>query len=114
MYTFDEIILLQTNNEFYESENDRLCLIRKTKEVSSEVISNQAKFCVLQTIKGYKEGNLSRDEANNVINKIDAIYYGRDLLGNEKTFNKLNNDVINDELGTPFFNLMCVECDSLK
>lgn len=114
MYTMDEIVRLQTDTEFRIDEGDRFCLVAADyREIDETTVSNQAKFCVLQTINGYKDGSLTKDQANYIINKIDAIVYSIDMLGAKRVIEKLNNEVIGEELCTPHFNYLCIECDEL-
>lgn len=114
MYTIDEIKQLQLNEEFYISEGDRFCLVSpQGKELNGQIMDNQAKFCVLQTLSAYKDGKIDKNQANYIIDKIDTIIYAVDMLGIEKVIDKLNKEVIEEELRIPFFNSICIDCDDL-
>lgn len=114
MYTMDEIIRLQQDAEFLEQESNRFCLIDKQGEtIDSKIVSNQAKFCIIQVINDYKQKKITRDRANYIINKIDAIVYAEDMLGSQRIVEKLNQEVIGEELFVPHFNGICIECERL-
>lgn len=114
MYTMSEIRRLQLDEEFRIDEGDKFCLVRpEGTEITTHIVNNQAKFCILQTINAYKEHIINKDKANFIINKIDAILYGIDMLGNKKVIEKLNKEIIGEELFTPHFNYLCVSCDDL-
>ena len=114
MYTIDEIKQLQWDEEFFISEGDRFCLVSpKGKELNGQIMENQAKFCVLQTLRAYKDGKVNKNQANFIIDKVDTIVYGVDMLGVKRVIEKLNKEVIEEELHIPFFNSICIDCDDL-
>lgn len=114
MYSIEEIQRLQYDEEYYIDEGDRFCLISPIgREIGPQITSNQAKFCVLQTINAYKENKIGKDLANYIIDKIDAIYYSTDMLGYEQVIKKLNYEIMEEELNTPHFNYICISCDEL-
>ena len=114
MYTMNEIIRLQNDEDFLEQELNRFCLVeKKTEKIDSTIVSNQAKFCVLQVIGDYKQNKITRERANYIINKVDAIIYAEDMLGSQRIVEKLNKEVIGDELYVPFFDAVCIECGKL-
>ena len=114
MYSIEEIQRLQTDEEFLIDEGDKFCLISPIgREITEDIVSNQAKFCVIQTINAYKENKIGKDLANYIINKIDAIVYSIDMLGCERVIQKLNVEVIQEELFTPHFDYICILCDEL-
>ena len=117
MYSMSDIKRLQLDDDFYQSENDKYCLVSFsyiTEQVLTKVdLKNQANFCVLQTIRAYKEEKIDKNRANFILNKIDALEYSEDMLGVEATINKLNKEIIGEELHIPFFNSLCVECGDL-
>lgn len=114
MYSLSEIRKLQLNNEFYEEETDKYCLVSlQNKYLKEEDLKNQANFCVLQTIRAYKEKKIDKFRADFILNKIDAIEYSEDMIGIDMAIQKLNKEIIGDELHIPFFNSLCVRCDDL-
>ena len=114
MYNIEEIKRLQIDEDFFIDEGDRFCLVSPLgREITSQIISNQAKFCVLQTLSAYKENKIDKKRANFIINKIDAIVDSIDLLGCQRVVEKLNNEIINEELQVPHFNYICILCDEL-
>ena len=114
MYTIEQIKQLQINDDFYEKEGDRYCLVSLFgKEVTHKDVENQANFCILQIINALKNNYITSKKANELINKIDAFEYSVDLLGPEKTISKLNKEIIERELHIPHFNSLCVICGDL-
>lgn len=114
MYSLNEIQRLQIDNDFYDQENNRYCLVSlQNKTLNDSDLQNQSNFCVLQTIKAYKEKKIDKYQANFILNKIDAIEYSKDMLGIDVVIKKLNVEIIGEELHIPFFNSLCVECDDL-
>lgn len=114
MYTIDEIKQLQIDEDFFISEGDRFCLVSpKGKELTGQIMENQAKFCVLQTLSAYKDKKINKNQANFIIDKIDSFVYSVDMLGVEKVIEKLNKEIVEDELHIPFFNSICIDCDDL-
>ena len=114
MYSINEIQRLQLDNEFYEEENEKYCLVSlQGKILTNTDVLNQANFCILQTLKAYKEEKIEKNYANFLINKIEAIEYSIDMLGAEIVIKKLNKEIIEEELHIPFFNFLCVRCDDI-
>lgn len=114
MYTIEEIARLQMSESFRESEGDKYCLISlQGRELSIKDAHNQANFCILQVINAYKDNKIDKNNANRIINKIDALVYSLDMLGADKVIYKLNKEVIEEELHIPFFNSICVLCEDL-
>ena len=114
MYSINQIQRLQLDNEFYEEENEKYCLVSlQGKILTNTDVSNQANFCILQTLKAYKEEKIEKNYANFLINKIEAIEYSIDMLGAETVIKKLNKEIIEEELHIPFFNSLCVRCDDI-
>ena len=114
MYSIEQIKRLQTNEEFLTSEMERYCLVSIIgKQLTKKDVENQANFCILQTIDALKEELLTPYEANNIINKIDAFEYAEDMLGAKRVIEKLNKEIIEDELKIPYFNSLCVVCDDI-
>lgn len=114
MYSINQIQRLQLDNEFYEEENEKYCLVSlQGKILTNTDVSNQANFCILQILKAYKEKKIEKNYANFLINKIDAIEYSIDMLGVETVIKKLNKEIIEEELHIPFFNSLCVRCDDI-
>ena len=114
MYSINEIQRLQLDNEFYEEENEKYCLVSlQGKILTNTDVLNQANFCILQTLKAYKEEKIEKNYANFLINKIEAIEYSIDMLGAEIVIKKLNKEIIEEELHIPFFNSLCVRCDDI-
>lgn len=114
MYSIKEIQRLQYDEDFFIDEGDKFCLISPVgREIDEHIASNQAKFCVLQTLNAYKENKIGKDLANYIIDKIDAIFYSADMLGYERVVQKLNFEIMEEELYTPHFNYICILCDDL-
>lgn len=114
LYTMDDIVRLQMDDSFRESEGDRYCLVGlQGRELSKKDLSNQANFCILQTINAYKEKKINNNDANRIINKIDALVYSEDMLGVKRVIEKLNNEIVEEELHIPHFNSLCILCGEL-
>lgn len=114
MYSIDEIKRLQLDNDFYESEGERYCLVSLYgKDLTSKDVENQANFCVLQIIRALKKNFLSGEEANSLINKVDALEFSEDLLGPSQVIGKLNKEIVEEGLHTPHFNSLCVLCEEV-
>ena len=114
MYSIEEIQRLQYDNKFYEDEGDKYCLISiDGHELTQKDLHNQANFCILQVINAYKNKFVNKYEANRIINKIDAFVYSEDMLGVQRTIEKLNKEIIEDELHIPHFHSLCVLCEEL-
>lgn len=114
MYSINEIQRLQYDDDFREREGDRYCLISVyNRELTPRDVDNQANFCILQVINAYKDKYISKTEANRILNKIDAFIYGKDMLGIQRTIEKLNKEIIEEELHIPHFYSLCVVCDEL-
>lgn len=111
LYTMDDILRLQTSDEFRYSEGDKYCLVSiQGYELSMEDLSNQANFCILQVINAYKDKKIDKNNANRILNKIDALVYSEDMLGVNRVIQKLNKEIIEEELHIPHFNSLCVLC----
>lgn len=111
MYSIEQIKKLQYDNDFYNQEGDKYCLVSLFgKELTSKDVENQANFCILQIINHLKKDFITKNKANFLINKIDAFEYSLDLLGPEKVIEKINKEIIEDELNIPHFNSLCVLC----
>ena len=114
MYSIDEIKRLQKDESFYEKEGDKYCLVSLIgKTLSEKHVENQANFCILQIINALKNNYLSGKEANSLINKIDALQYSTDLIGPDKVIEKLNKEIIEEELHIPHFNSLCIICSEI-
>lgn len=111
----ETIIKLQKDKKFLEKEGDRYCLVSldSKHEFNKRDVENQSNFAVIEIITAYKRGFLGSDEANYLINKIDTYEFSYDLLGPEKTIQKINYEIIGEGLKMPSFHYLCVECDSL-
>jgi len=114
MYSINDIQRLQTDEEFFIAENERYCLISlENKILTYDDVQNQCNFCILRIVRDYKNGFLDRDSANDLINKIDAFEYSKDMLGPDKVISKLNREIVQESLRVPYFNQLCVVCDDL-
>lgn len=115
MYTQKEIKLLQLDKAYRTAEQDRFCLVTMPfRDLTKKDVENQAKFCVLQVLDTYREDKIDSHEANRIINKIDALLYSCDMLGNDRIIVKLNKEIIEEELRMPYFNSLVIECDDLN
>lgn len=115
MYSIKQIKEMQINEEYFINEGDKYCLVKiiPQKIFTKQDVENQANFCILQIIKALKEDLLSKEEANNLLNKIDALEYSTDMIGTERVIKKLNKEIIEEELHIPYFNSLCVLCSDL-
>lgn len=114
LYTMDDIIRLQMDDAFRESEGDKYCLINLIgQELSKQDLNNQANFCILQTINAYKENKIDKNNANRIINKVEAFVYSEDMLGITRVIEKLNKEIVEEELHIPHFHSLCVLCGEL-
>ena len=114
MYSMNDIQRLQLDEEFYQNENDKYCLVAlENKHLALSDLQNQSNFCVLQTIQAYKEKKIDKNRANFILNKIDAIEYSENMIGIERAIEKLNKEIIGEELHMPFFNSLCIICEDL-
>ena len=114
MYSIDEIKRLQKDESFYEEEGDKYCLVSLVgKPLTKKDVENQANFCVLQIIDALSKNYLTKKEANSLLNKIDALQYSTDLIGPKKVIEKLNKEIIEEELHIPHFNSLCVICSEI-
>ena len=114
MYSIDDIKRLQMDDDFYETETDKYCLVSLMgKEITQKDVENHANFCILEIIDALKKNYLSGKRANDLINKIDAFEYSIDLMGPEKVIFKMNKEIIEEELHIPHFNSLCIICDDL-
>lgn len=111
----ETIINLQKDEKLLEKEGDKYCLVslESKHSFSKKDVENQSNFAVIEIITAYKRGFITGDEANTLINKIDTYEFSYDLLGPEKTIQKLNYEIIGEGLKMPSFHYLCVECDSL-
>ena len=102
------------DDSFRQREGDKYCLVSlQGRELSKRDLINQNNFCVLQTINAYKENKIDKNNANRILNKIDALVYAEDMLGVENLIKKLNREIIEEELHIPHFNYLCVICEDL-
>lgn len=114
MYSIEQIKALQINDEYMHQEEEKYCLVSlEGKELKFKDVENQCNFCILQILNAYKKEYISSKKANDLINMVETFEYTTDLLGVEKTIQKLNKEIISDNLNTPFFNSLCVLCDDL-
>ena len=113
-YTMDDIVRLQMDDKFREREGDKYCLISlQGRELSKQDLINQTNFCILQIIEAYKNKKINKNNANRILNKIDAFVYAEDMLGISQVIYKLNKDIIEEELHIPHFNSLCIVCEEL-
>lgn len=115
MYSINDIQRLQLDENFYSEESNKYCLTQNfiKENLTFKDVDNQCNFCILRILNDYKNGFLSKEEANDLINKIDAFEYSKDLLGAAKVIDKLNKEIVQDSLHLPYFNQLCVICDDL-
>lgn len=115
MYTQNEIKLLQIDKKYRNAEEDRFCLVTMPfRDLTKQDVENQAKFCVLQVLDTYRDKKINSNDANRIINKIDALLYAHDMLGSQRIIEKLNKEIIEEELRLPYFNSLVIECDDLN
>ena len=114
MYSIEEVKRLQWDEEFFNEEGDKYCLVSIIgKDINSTDVENQANFCILKIINALKKDYISDLEANHLINKVDALEYSTDLLGPKRIIEKINKEIIEDELHIPHFNSLCVFCGDI-
>ena len=114
MYSINQIQRLQTDEAYFEEENEKYCLISlQNRELNFKDVENQCNFCILRIITDYKRGLLNSSEANFLINKIETFEYMKDFLGPLKTVHKLNSEIVQEGLHLPHFNQICILCDDL-
>lgn len=115
MYTQNEIKLLQIDKKYRNAEENRFCLVTMPfRDLTKQDVENQAKFCVLQVLDTYRDEKINSNDANRIINKIDALLYAHDMLGSQRIIEKLNKEIIEEELRLPYFNSLVIECDDLN
>ena len=114
MYTTKQIHQLQTDEDFFNRENEKYCLVSlEGKEITKEDVENHCNFCILTIITHYKRGFIKGFQANMLIDTLDTYEYSTDLLGPEKVIDKINREIVSRKLNTPHFNHLCVKCDDL-
>ena len=115
MYSIEQIKRMQMDEEYFIEEGDRYCLVKiiPQKTFEKKDVENQANFCILQIIKALKEEFITKEKANELINKIDAFEYSVDMIGEERVIQKLNKEIIEQELHIPYFNSLCVLCSDV-
>lgn len=114
MYSINDVKRMQQDEDYFFEQNERYCLISlSNRELDFDDVENQANFCILQTINAYKNGYLSPKDVNRIINKIDVFNYSKDLLGPDKVIDKLNKEIIEEELHTPHFNSLCIPMEEI-
>lgn len=114
MYNIQEITKLQKDDKFFKEEGDKYCLISIVgKTLSKKDVTNQVNFCILQIIDAYKKKYLTPKKANDLINKVDTFEYSTDMLGPEKVIQKINKEIIEEELHIPHFNSLCIKCSDI-
>lgn len=114
MYSIEQVKSLQRNEEYLKSEEEKYCLVSlEGKTLTTKDVENQCNFCVLQILNAYKKNYINSKKANDLLNMVETYEYTLDLLGPEKTIEKLNKEIISDNLNTPFFNSLCILCDDL-
>lgn len=114
MYSIEQIKRLQTDDNFYQDEGDKYCLVSLIgKDLTHNDVENHVNFCVLQIIRALKKEYITGKKANYLINKIDALQYSLDLLGPEQVILKLNKEIIEEELYIPHFHSLCVICEDI-
>ena len=114
MYSINEVMRMQSDEEYFFNEGEKYCLVSLFgKELTDKDVENQSNFCILQVIDAYKKGFLTPEKVNYIINKIDVFNYSKDLLGPEKVIDKLNKEVIEEELHIPYFNSLSVKCEDV-
>lgn len=115
MYSKSEIERLKLDKEFLTQEGDKYCLVNlyQGHRLTNKDVHNQANFCVIQSVLAYMDKKITLDKFNKIIDKIDLFVYANDLLGARKAIEKLNQEVIEEELHIPHFNALCVLCEDL-
>lgn len=115
MYTKGEIEQLKVNKTFLLSEEDRYCLVNlyQGHRLTSDDVKNQANFCILEAVNAYHERKITSDQLNTIIDKVELFVYAEDMLGYRRAIDKLNHEIIEEELHIPHFNALCVTCEDL-
>lgn len=115
MYSIDQIKRLQVDEDYYSTESNKYCLTQNfvKDNLTFQDVENHCNFCILRILNDYKNGFLSSDDANELIDQIDVFEYSKDLLGAPKVIDKLNREIIQERLHLPYFNQLCVKCDEL-
>ena len=114
MYSIEEVKRMQSDEDFFYQEGEKYCLVSLFgRELTFDDVENQSNFCILQVIDAYKKNFLSSKEVNYIINKIDLFNYSKDLLGPERVIDKLNKEIIEEELHIPHFNSLSVICEEV-
>lgn len=114
MYSISDVNRLQTDDEFFKSENEKYCLVSlRGKQITLKDVENQCNFCILTILTHYKKGFIEGHQANHLINVLETFEYSVDLLGPDTVINKINKEIISEQLNTPYFDQLCVLCDDL-
>lgn len=114
MYSINQVQQLQTNPQYLEQEENRYCLISLIgKQLTNKDVENQCNFTILQIIRALQNNNIDKHKANTLINTLETYEYTTNMLGPEKTIQKINKEIIETHLNTPYFNSLCIECEDL-
>lgn len=114
MYSMNEIHRLQTDEEFFIQENEKYCLVSLDgKDISLDDVKNQCNFIILTIITHLKRNFINPIKANRLIEELDALEYSASLIGFERTIKKINKEIVEGQLRTPYFNQLCIVCDDL-
>ena len=114
MYSINQVQQLQTNPQYLKQEENRYCLVSLIgKQLTTTDIENQCNFAILQIIRALQNKNITPQKANQLINTLETYEYTQDMLGPQKTIEKINKEIIEQNLNTPHFHSLCIKCDDL-
>lgn len=114
MYTLNQIHQLQTDNQYLTQEENKYCLVSLIgKTLTTQDVTNQCNFTILQIIRALQNKNINKKTANFLINTLETYEYTTDMLGPDRTIQKINKEIIEQQLNTPHFHSLCIKCDDL-
>lgn len=114
MYSIEQVQRLQLDEEYLGLEEDKYCLVSLFgKKLTYQDVENQCNFAILQIIRALEENYIDGNTANTLINTLETYEFTKDMLGAEQTINKINKEIIEKHLKTPYFNSLCIKCDDL-
>ena len=111
-YTIEDIKNLQYNQNILNDAINSICLLEFDSDLVNErTFIVHTNFVMLEILMALKKDFIDGVLANQLLNKVDALYDSTDLLSREVIIQKLNSEIIEGMLGVPFFNKIAVLCD---
>ena len=113
-FGIEEIKLLQIDTNYLNNIMESICLVEFDPQLVDDTTLNiHANFIIIEIILALQNDFIDDRTANHLINKVDALCDSVDMLTRERIIEKLNIEIVQDELRTPHFHKIAIMCDEI-